>query len=385
MHSAAALRLNIENALRDRIPAALSPKAMGVREFLSCGIPALDELTQGGFPVGCITELVGPECSGRTTAAMSFLARVISLGNVVAWIDVADTFDPESAAANRIKLDRLLWIRCAYGTVSDHRQPSPTASKSAPLKRVLRETPSVPVGGGGSPHPRSEGRGMSQAIDGLLASQPRSAAMQPRRADQRIGTPGAPNRPLTPRSERREEQISTDRLPPRRGENLQTFKVTTTPYLPNEKQLAVRHSAKDAKDSFAAIERALQVADLLLQAGGFRAIVLDLGSTSVEHSWRIPLATWFRFRAACERSRVSFLLLTQHSCARSSAELVLRMETGTPVCQGAVMTGTTYKGNLERQHQHRPESNILPMQRSPRSERKPEGLWQAANSWVRIR
>ncbi|MDQ2834513.1 MAG: hypothetical protein M3Y50_12345 [Acidobacteriota bacterium] len=40
------------------------------------------------------------------------------------------------------------------------------------------------------------------------------------------------------------------------------------------------------------------VTDLLLQAGGFSAIVLDLGSIAPEHVSRIPLATWFRYGAA---------------------------------------------------------------------------------------
>src|SRR5579863_10416038 len=64
--------------------------------------------------------------------------------------------------------------------------------------------------------------------------------------------------------------------------------------------------------------------DLLLQAGGFSAIVLDMAGIAPEHAARVPLATWFRYRAAVERTRASLLLLTQHSCAKSSAELLLR-------------------------------------------------------------
>ena len=86
----------------------------------------------------------------------------------------------------------------------------------------------------------------------------------------------------------------------------------------------------------------------LLQGGGFGAIVLDLGSLPPEMAWRIPLATWFRFRAACERTRASLLLLTQHPCARSSAELVVRMEAGDMEAESRVMTGIRYRAVVER-------------------------------------
>ncbi|MDX6461504.1 MAG: error-prone polymerase [Acidobacteriaceae bacterium] len=76
------------------------------------------------------------------------------------------------------------------------------------------------------------------------------------------------------------------------------------------------------------IDQALRVADLLLQGGGFSAIVLDMCSIAPQDALRIPLATWFRYRAAAERTQASFLLLTQHPCAKSSAELLLRLEAG---------------------------------------------------------
>jgi hypothetical protein len=88
------------------------------------------------------------------------------------------------------------------------------------------------------------------------------------------------------------------------------------------------------------MDQALRAMDLLLQAGGFGAVVLDLGSMAPEHVSRIPLATWFRYRAAAERTQACVILLTQYPCAKSSAELVLRMEKGVIRTQGGrVMTG----------------------------------------------
>jgi hypothetical protein len=71
------------------------------------------------------------------------------------------------------------------------------------------------------------------------------------------------------------------------------------------------------------LEQAVRAADLLLQAGGFAAIVLDLAGTASEHARRIPLATWFRFRQAAARTRCSLVVLGQAAYAQSSAAAVL--------------------------------------------------------------
>ncbi|MFZ1009655.1 MAG: hypothetical protein WAN65_22645 [Candidatus Sulfotelmatobacter sp.] len=43
--------------------------------------------------------MVGPECSGRTSLALSFVGRMTGADKVCAWVDVSDNLDPESAAA----------------------------------------------------------------------------------------------------------------------------------------------------------------------------------------------------------------------------------------------------------------------------------------------
>jgi hypothetical protein len=74
------------------------------------------------------------------------------------------------------------------------------------------------------------------------------------------------------------------------------------------------------------LEQALKATDLLLQAGGFRAIVLDMSDVLPQHTMRIPLATWYRFRLAAEQARTALIFLTQSPCAQSCAALVLRCE-----------------------------------------------------------
>src|SRR6202035_1048470 len=110
MPSAAALRLQIEQDLESRFPSALTPAPRTIREVASTGIDAADELLDGGFPVGAITEIIGPASSGRTTLALSFLARRTAEARICAWIDPQDALDPESAAANGVNLKQLLWV-----------------------------------------------------------------------------------------------------------------------------------------------------------------------------------------------------------------------------------------------------------------------------------
>src|ERR1700728_2500382 len=112
MPSASSLRRQIEAVLADRIPSALTPVPPVMRPVASTGIPAVDELLEGGLPLGAITEVSGPQCSGRTSFALSFLSRATQVGKVCAWVDVSDSFHPESAAAAGVHLPALLWIRC---------------------------------------------------------------------------------------------------------------------------------------------------------------------------------------------------------------------------------------------------------------------------------
>ena len=87
----------------------------------------VDQLLQGGFPLGAITELVGPECSGRTSLALTFVAGLTQAGKVCAWVDVSDALHPASAAALGVDLSRLLWIRCGVSWHSSF-EAIPTAS-----------------------------------------------------------------------------------------------------------------------------------------------------------------------------------------------------------------------------------------------------------------
>ena len=81
------------------------------RENLPTGLASLDAVIEG-FPRGAISEITGPECSGRTTLIHSLLAASTSKLEICAYIDTSDSFDPVSAAAAGVALSQMVWIRC---------------------------------------------------------------------------------------------------------------------------------------------------------------------------------------------------------------------------------------------------------------------------------
>jgi RecA/RadA recombinase len=58
-----------------------------MRPVIATGIANLDDLLGGGLPVGALSELTGPECSGRTSAGLSFVAQITEACKVCAWIE----------------------------------------------------------------------------------------------------------------------------------------------------------------------------------------------------------------------------------------------------------------------------------------------------------
>ena len=169
-------------------------------ELLPSGISSLDSAL-GGIPRGCVTDIFGLASSGRTTIQHSLLASATSHEEFCAWVDASDAFDPVSAAAAGVVLNRLLWIRC-----------------------------------GGS------------------------------------------------------------------------------------------------------AEHALQATDLLLQAGGFGIVVMDLGDIRPETARRISLASWYRLRRAVENTPTALVVIELAPHARACATLALECArtriqwSGTPGC-----------------------------------------------------
>ncbi|MGA3242650.1 MAG: hypothetical protein ABSG03_40935 [Bryobacteraceae bacterium] len=77
------------------------------------GIAEVDDAI-GGLPRGSLTEIFGPASSGRTSLLISILATATARQESCALVDAADAFDPASAEAAGVLLERVLWIRCGH-------------------------------------------------------------------------------------------------------------------------------------------------------------------------------------------------------------------------------------------------------------------------------
>ena len=247
MPTAQTLRLEIERTLENRFPAALTSMTRSIYEVAPTGVASVDAVLEGGLPVGAICEVTGPESSGRTSLTLAFLAGRTEAGQVCAWVDADDAFDPESAAASGVDLKQLLWVRC-----------------------------------------RNE--------CGLARAKP-----------------------------------------------------------------------------WTRLDQALRATDSLLQAGGFAAIVLDLGNMEPQHAMRIPLATWFRFRQAADRTRCSLLVLGKTAYAQSSAAVVLESAPFQLESAG----GSVWRGSRFEMRHGRQRSTSLPAG----ARKPPASTWFASSVW----
>jgi recombination protein RecA len=78
-------------------------------DAIPSGSIALDlALGVGGIPRGRITEVFGPESSGKTTLCQHVIAEAQHRGGVAAFIDVEHALDPAYARACGVDLDELL-------------------------------------------------------------------------------------------------------------------------------------------------------------------------------------------------------------------------------------------------------------------------------------
>ncbi len=98
------------------------------------GWSVIDDLIGGGFPADRLSEITGSASSGRTSIALGLLARTTrGCGELAAVVDLADAFDPASAEAAGVDLERVLWAR-----VGDWREALRSTER-------LLETEGIPV------------------------------------------------------------------------------------------------------------------------------------------------------------------------------------------------------------------------------------------------
>jgi len=78
-------------------------------EAIPTGSLALDlALGIGGIPKGRITEIFGPESSGKTTLGQHIITEAQKLGGIAAYIDVEHALDPTYASRCGVNVDEML-------------------------------------------------------------------------------------------------------------------------------------------------------------------------------------------------------------------------------------------------------------------------------------
>ena len=78
-------------------------------ETISTGSLELDlALGVGGIPRGRVTEIFGPESSGKTTVALHVIAEAQKLGGTAAFVDAEHALDPQYASNLGVNIDDLL-------------------------------------------------------------------------------------------------------------------------------------------------------------------------------------------------------------------------------------------------------------------------------------
>ncbi len=83
--------------------------AMSPVEVIPSGSMSLDlALGVGGIPRGRITEIFGPEASGKTTLGQHIIASAQKQGGIAAYIDVEHALDPTYASHCGVNVDDML-------------------------------------------------------------------------------------------------------------------------------------------------------------------------------------------------------------------------------------------------------------------------------------
>lgn len=90
-------------------------KAKDVRVCPSTIISLDAAMGCGGFPRGRVTEVYGPNSSGKTTSLLCAIGNVQAEGGKALFIDAEQRFDPEWARANGVDVDNLFFSQPPCG------------------------------------------------------------------------------------------------------------------------------------------------------------------------------------------------------------------------------------------------------------------------------
>jgi hypothetical protein len=110
--------IQLRQLLKERFPGLRTNAeefSPDTRPLWPTGLPQIDDLLQGGFAKGALTEIVSERrAAGSALLACSLLHQAAQAGQIVAFVDGADSL--EVTQLEETVLSRLLWVRCRSTT-----------------------------------------------------------------------------------------------------------------------------------------------------------------------------------------------------------------------------------------------------------------------------
>jgi len=103
------------------------------------------------------------------------------------------------------------------------------------------------------------------------------------------------------------------------------------------------------------LEHGFKATDLLLNAGGFGLVVLDMGDVAGKDARRIISSWWYRFRRTVENKPTAIVVMSAEGCTRSCASLSLELNG----CAEWIRTNGL--------HVTKPTGNVLPLRNTSSS------------------
>jgi len=91
------------------------------------------------------------------------------------------------------------------------------------------------------------------------------------------------------------------------------------------------------------IDRAFKAADMILHAGGFGVVVLDLCDVPLRDLNSIPLSYWYRFRLAVENTPTSLIVTGDQPLVKTCARVQLEVKRERLLWRGPVFEGIDFE------------------------------------------
>jgi hypothetical protein len=96
------------------------------------------------------------------------------------------------------------------------------------------------------------------------------------------------------------------------------------------------------------LEHAFKAADLLLHAGGFGLVILDIGDVAGKEARQIISSWWYRFRRTVEDRPTVITVISEEACTRSCAALTLELKGAAEWSRGNLLHQNVVKVNRHR-------------------------------------